>query len=201
MEITVQDIKKLRDRTNVGLMDCKKALKEADGDMDKAVDILRTKGIAKAEKKAEREASEGIIYSYIHPGAKLGVLLELSCETDFVARNDKFEELAKKIAMHIAATDPLALSEDDLDEEIIKKEKRIYQEQAEAAGKPEKIIDKIVDGRLNKFYEDNCLLKQPLVMNEDIKVEQLINDAVMSFGENIYINRYTRYKIGEQSAE
>jgi len=201
MEITVKDIKKLRDKTNVGLMDCKKALKEANGDMDEAVQILRKKGIAKAEKKAEREASEGLIYAYIHPGSKLGVLLELSCETDFVARNEKFEELAKKIAMHIAAADPLALQEEDLDSKLVENEKEIYKEQAEAAGKPEKIIDKIVEGRMNKFFEENCLLKQALVMNEDITIEQLINDAVLSFGENIYINRYTRYKIGEEIEE
>lgn len=201
MEITVKEIKKLRDRTSVGLMDCKKALKEAKGDMDEAVQILRKKGIAKAEKKAEREASEGIIYSYIHPGAKLGVLLELSCETDFVARNDKFSDLAKKIAMHIAATDPLALDKESLDPEIVEQEKEVYTEQAEKAGKPEKIISKIVEGRLNKFYEENCLLNQPLVMDEDTTIEQMINDAVMSFGENIFISRYTRYKIGELNEE
>ncbi len=196
MKITAKDVKKLRDKTNVGLMDCKKALKEADGNLEKAVEILRKKGYAKAEKKSEREVSEGIVYSYIHPGEKLGVLLELACETDFVARNEQFVELAKKIAMHIAATDPLAISKDGIDEKIVEKEKEIYKAQALEAGKPEKIVDKIVKGRINKFFKQNCLLNQPLVMDEDFTVEQIIKDAVMSFGENIKISRFSRYEIG-----
>ncbi len=196
MEITAKQVKELRDKTNVGLMECKKALSEAKGNIDEAVKILRKKGIAKAEKKASRDSSEGIIHTYIHPGSKLGVLLELSCETDFVARTDDFKEMANQIAMHIAATNPMAISEDDIDPKIIEEEKEIYKEQALAAGKPEKIVDKIVEGRLKKYYTENCLLDQPLVMDEDITIKELISNAVLKLGENITIKRFARYQIG-----
>ncbi|MBC8382980.1 MAG: translation elongation factor Ts [Candidatus Cloacimonetes bacterium] len=196
MEITAKQVKELRDKTNVGLMECKKALAESNGNIDEAVKILRKKGIAKAEKKASRDSSEGIIHAYIHPGAKLGVLLELSCETDFVARTDDFKEMANQIAMHIAATNPMALSEEDVDPKIIEDEKEIYKEQALAAGKPEKIVDKIVEGRLKKYYTENCLLDQPLVMDEDITIKELISNAVLKLGEKITIKRFARYQIG-----
>jgi len=196
MEITAKQVKELRDKTNVGLMECKKALAESNGNIDEAVKILRKKGIAKAEKKASRDSSEGIIYAYIHPGSKLGVLLELSCETDFVARTDDFKKMANQIAMHIAATNPMAISEDDIDPKIIEDEKEIYKEQALAAGKPEKIVDKIVEGRLKKYYTENCLLDQPLVMDEDITIKELISNAVLKLGENISIKRIVRYQIG-----
>lgn len=197
MKIQAKDVKELRDKTNVGLMDCKKALKETDGDISKAVELLRKKGVAKAEKKAQRDASEGIIYSYIHAGDKLGVLVELACETDFVARNEEFEELAKKIAMHIAATDPIGITHEDVDESVIEKEKEIYRAQGVNSGKPENIVEKIVEGRLKKFFKENCLLDQPLIMDEDLTVDQLIKDAINSFGENIKISRFARFEIGK----
>ncbi|MEA2104514.1 MAG: translation elongation factor Ts [Candidatus Cloacimonadota bacterium] len=196
MKITAKDVKELRDKTNVGLMDCKKALQETDGDIAKAVDLLRKRGIAKAEKKALRDAADGIIYSYIHAGAKLGVLLELSCETDFVARNEKFVEMAKKIAMHIAATDPIGITHTDVDPALIEKEKEIYRAQGLNSGKPDNIVEKIVEGRLKKFFKENCLLDQPLIMDEDITIDQLLKDAINTFGENIKINRFSRYEIG-----
>jgi elongation factor Ts len=197
MEITAKSVKKLRDTTNVGVMDCKKALQEANGNIDKAVKILRKKGIAKAAKKASREAKEGIIYSYIHPGSKLGTLLELNCETDFVARTEKFEELAKKIAMHIAAANPIAIAPENINQSIINEEKEIYKAQALASEKPEKIVDKIVQGRLHKYFSENCLLNQLLVMDEEKTVQQLLTEAIVEFGENISIGRFARFQIGK----
>ena len=195
MKITAKMVKELRDKTNAGLMDCKEALKEANGDTDKAVKILRENGVVKAAKKATREAKEGIIYSYIHPGSKIGVLLELNCETDFVAKNEKFQKLAKNISMHITATNPLAITTEDIDQKIIDEEKEIYKKQALKSGKPEKIIDKIVEGRLQKFFKENCLLKQPLIMNEEKTVEQILTEVVVEFGENISIGRFSRFQI------
>ena len=197
MEITAKMVKELRDKTKVGLMDCKKALSNAKGDINEAIKILRKKGIAKAAEKSTREAKEGIIYSYIHPGSKIGVLLELSCETDFVARNEKFIELAKKIAMHIAATNPLSISQEDIDQKVIEEEKEIYTAQALNSGKPEKIVDKIVEGRLKKFYKENCLLNQALVMDENITIQQLLTESIVEFGENISISRFARFQIGK----
>ncbi len=197
MEITAKLVKELRDKTGVGLMECKKALKDANGDIETAIKNLRTSGLAKAEKKAERESNEGIIHSYIHPGAKLGVLLKLACESDFVAKTDDFIDLANKIAMHIAATDPLAISEDDLDPKLVEKEKEIYKERALKAGKPEKIVDKIVEGQLKKYFTENCLLSQPFIMNEDMTIKELISDAVLKLGENINIKEFARFSIGK----
>lgn len=197
MEITAKMVKELRDKTKVGLMDCKKALNDANGDIDEAIKILRKKGIAKAAEKSTRKAKEGIIYSYIHPGSKIGVLLELSCETDFVARTEKFNELAKKIAMHIAATNPLSISQEGIDQKVIEEEKEIYTAQALNSGKPEKIIDRIVEGKLKKFYKENCLLNQALVMDEKITIQQLLTESVVEFGENISISRFARFRIGK----
>jgi len=196
MEISAKMVKELRDKTNVGFMDCKKALTEANGNIKEAVKILRKKGIAKAAEKSSREAKEGIIYSYIHPGSKIGVLLELNCETDFVARTDKFKELAKKIAMHIAATNPMAIAKEGIDQKTIDEEKEIYKAQALNSGKPEKIVDKIIEGRLKKFYNENCLLNQPLVMDENKTIQQLLTESIVEFGENISISKFARFQIG-----
>ncbi|MBC8312739.1 MAG: translation elongation factor Ts [Candidatus Cloacimonetes bacterium] len=195
MEITAKMVKELRDKTNVGLMDCKKALKEAKGDIDKAIKILRESGVVKAAKKASREAKEGIIYSYIHSGAKIGVLLELNCETDFVAKNEKFQKIAKNISMHIAATNPISITTEDVDKKIIDEEKEIYKKQAIKSGKPEKIIDKIVEGKLKKYFKENCLLKQSLIMDEEKTVEQFLTETIVEFGENITIGRFSRFQI------
>lgn len=191
-------IKELRARTGVGVLDCKKALTEAGGHVDKAVEILRKKGIAKAESKAGRQVKEGLIEAYIHPGAKLGVLLELDCETDFVARNQDFADLAHDIAMHIAATDPIAVSRDDVPAQVLEREREIYADQARTSGKPEKVIDKIVEGRMDKFYKENCLLEQPFVKDPELTVSQLVKQAIARIGENIVVNRFQRYKVGEE---
>ena len=197
MEISAKMVKELRDKTNVGLMDCKKALNEANGDIKEAIKILRKKGIAKAAEKSTRKAKEGLICSYIHPGSKIGVLLELSCETDFVARTEKFQELAKKIAMHIAATNPMGISPEDIEQKVIDEEREIYKAQALNSGKPEKIVDKIIEGRLKKFYTENCLLNQALVMDENITIQQLLTESITEFGENISISRFARFQIGK----
>lgn len=196
MEINAKQVKELRDRTNVGLMECKKALQEASGNIDEAIKILRKKGIAKATKKAEREAKEGVITAYIHPGNKIGVLVELNCETDFVARTEKFQDFAKKIAMHIAATNPIAISPEDVDSKIIEQEKEIYKEQALSQGKPEKVIEKIVEGKIQKYFEENCLLNQPFVMDEEKTIKDLLVDTITEFGENVSIRRFSRFQIG-----
>jgi elongation factor Ts len=196
MEINAKQVKELRDRTNVGLMECKKALQEASGNIDEAIKILRKKGIAKATKKAEREAKEGVITAYIHPGNKIGVLVELNCETDFVARTEKFQDFAKKIAMHIAATNPIAISPEDVDPKIIEQEKEIYKEQALAQGKPEKVIEKIVEGKIQKYFGENCLLNQPFVMDEEKTIKDLLVDTITEFGENVSIRRFSRFQIG-----
>lgn len=199
MAISAQQVKELRDKTGAGMMDCKRALEEANGDMEKAVDVLRKKGVAKAEKKSSRAANEGLITSYIHPGGRIGVLLEINCETDFVAKTDDFQNLANDIAMQIAAMSPLALSRDDVDETVIEKEKDIYKEQALQEGKPEHIVDKIINGRLEKFYSQVTLLEQPFVKDTDKSVSELITEAVAKLGENIAVSRFVRYELGENS--
>jgi elongation factor Ts len=196
-EITAAMVKQLRDKTGAGMMDCKKALQEAEGDFDKAVEILRKRGIAKAAKRADREANEGVVAAYIHPGSKLGVLVEVNCETDFVANTDDFKEFAKNIAMHIAASNPLAVKREDLDQEALDKEKEIYREQALAQGKPEHIVDKIVEGRLEKYYSEVCLLEQPYVKDPDKTVKDLLTEVIAKVGENITIKRFARFRIGE----
>lgn len=191
-------IRDLRSRTGAGVLDCKKALTEAEGDVPKAVDILRKKGIAKAESKAERTAQEGIIEAYIHPGSKLGVLLEMNCETDFVALNDDFKNLAHDIAMHIAATDPVAVSREEVPEEVVARERDIYTDQAKVSGKPEKVLEKIVEGRLDKYFKDSCLLEQPFVKDPEKTVKDVVKEAIARIGENIVVRRFSRFRVGEE---
>ena len=190
-------VKQLRDKTAAGMMDCKQALTECDGDMDKAIDFLRKKGLATAQKRAGRAMTEGTIQSYIHMGGKLGVLVEVNCETDFVAKNDDFVAFAKNLAMHIAASNPLGIQPDDIPEEHVNRERDIYRAQALEMGKPEKVIDKIVEGKLEKFFKDNCLLKQPYVRDPDITVADLLNDLIAKIGENISVKRFVRFQTGE----
>lgn len=196
MSITTKDIQELREKTGVGMMDCKKALEEANSNLDKAEELLRKQGAIKAAKKAERSANQGIITSYIHAGGKVGVLLELNCETDFVARNEQFQNLAHELCLHIAASSPLYVSSNDVPEDILNKEKEIYKEQVLAEGKPSNIVDKIVEGKLAKYYEETCLLNQLFVKDQDKTVEQVIQGAVLTIGENIKVARFTRYQIG-----
>ncbi len=197
MSIKAQVVKELRDKTGAGMMDCKKALVDSNGDLEQALEFLRKSGIAKAEKKVTREAKEGIVYSYIHHGGRMGVLVELNCETDFVAKTDGFKDLAHNLAMQIAATNPVAVSQNDVPEELIKKEKEIFSSQAVASGKPENIIEKIVEGRIKKYFQEICLLEQPFIKDPDKHVGDLITEAVATLGENITISRYTRYAVGE----
>ncbi len=196
-DITASMVKELRDKTGAGMMDCKKALQEAEGAFDKAVELLRKKGIAKAAKRAEREANEGVVTAYIHPGSKLGVLVEINCETDFVAKTEDFQNFAKNVAMHIAASNPLAIRREDLDSEFIRKEKEIFKEQALSSGKPEHIVDKIVEGRLEKYYSEVCLLEQPYVKDPDKTIKELLVETIAKIGENITIKRFARFRIGE----
>lgn len=195
--ISAAMVKQLREKTGAGMMDCKNALSEVDGDMEKAIEFLRKKGLATAQKRAGRALSEGIIQSYIHMTGKLGVLVEVNCETDFVAKNDDFKEFTKNLAMHIAATNPLGITPEDISQEIIEKEKEIYRAQALDMGKPENVIDKIVEGKLNKFYQESCLLNQPYVRDTDITIADLLNQMIAKIGENISIKRFVRYQIGE----
>ncbi len=196
-EITAQMVKELRAATGSGIMDCKKVLAEADGNMDKAIDLLRKKGLAKAAKRAGRSTSEGIIYSYIHTGAKLGVLLEVNCESDFVAKTEDFENFAKDIAMHIAAANPAGLVPEDVDQSVIEKEREIYRAQMLEEGKPENIIDKIVDGKVEKFYKEVCLLSQQYIKDPQKTVEDVLKETIGKIGENIQIKRFARFQIGE----
>lgn len=190
-------VKELREKTGSGIMDCKEALTECDGDLEKAVDFLRKKGLATASKRAGRAMTEGIVQSYIHMGGKLGVMVEINCETDFVAKNEDFIEFAKNIAMHIAATNPLGINPEDIPDDLISKEKEIYLAQAKESGKPDNIIEKIIEGKLNKFIKDNCLLNQPYVRNPDIVITDLLNELIAKIGENIVIKRFVRFQIGE----
>ena len=196
-EISAAMVKQLREKTGAGMMDCKKALSECDGDMDNAVDFLRKKGLATAQKRAGRAMTEGTIQSYIHMGGKLGVLVEVNCETDFVARNEDFTAFTKNIAMHIAASNPLGIQVEDVSEDIIEKEKEIYRAQALEMGKPEKVVEKIVEGKIDKFFKDNCLLNQAYVRDPDMTISDLLNDLIAKIGENITIKRFVRYQIGE----
>ena len=191
-------VKELRELSGAGMMDCKRALEEADGNLEKAMEVLRKTGIAKAQKKAGRSASDGLIFPYIHPGSKLGVLLEINCETDFVAKTDEFQSLAKDIAMHIAASSPISVSAEDVSDTIIKKEKEIYSEQARNSGKPENIIEKMIQGRVDKFYKENVLMEQQFVKDPDKTVKDLITDSVAKLGENIVIKRFSRFQLGEK---
>ena len=199
MAISAKTVQELRAKTNVGMMDCKRALEEAGGDMEKAVELLRKRGIAKAEDRMGRAAKEGVISSYIHAGSRLGVMLEVNSETDFVARTDQFQEFAKDVAMHIAASAPLAVSRDDLGENVLERERQIYREQALAEGKPENVVDRIVDGRIDKYYQEVCLLEQPFVKDPDKTVKDLMMDLVAQCGENVTIRRFVRFVLGEES--
>jgi len=190
-------VKQLREKTGAGMMDCKQALTECQGDIDKAVDFLRKKGLATAQKRAGRAMTEGTVQSYIHMGGKLGVLVEVNCETDFVAKNEDFIEFAKNIAMHIAASSPLGIRPEDIPEEIVNREKEIYKAQTLELGKTENVVAKIVEGKLNKFYKENCLLNQPYVRDPDMTVEDLLNELIAKIGENITIRRYVRFQTGE----
>lgn len=195
-EITVDMIKELRARTGAGMMDCKRALEETGGDMDKAVDVLRKKGLAQAAKKASRAAEEGLVVSYIHHNNRVGVLLELKCETDFVARTDEFQELARNIAMHIAMANPQYVSRDQIPQEVIEHEMSIEREKAKAEGRPEAVLDKIVQGRMAKFYESVCLLDQPFIKDDSKKIADLINETIARLGENIVRGRFARFELG-----
>ncbi len=196
-QITAAMVKELREKTGVGMMDCKKALSEADGDMDKAADILRKKGIAKAAKRAEREVREGIVEAYIHPGSKLGVLVEINCETDFVANTDDFKNFARNVAMHIAASSPLAVRREELDQSLLEKEMEVYKEQARNQGKPDHILDKIVQGRVEKYYSEVCLMEQPYVKDPDKSINDLLTETIAKIGENITVKQFARFRIGE----
>lgn len=197
MEITTDLVKEIRAKTGAGILDCKKVLVETEGDLEKAVKILRERGMAKAEKKTSRTAKEGLIYSYIHPPGKIGVMVEMSCETDFVARNDEFKTLCKDVAMHIAAAAPRYVSREEIPEETIREEREIYANQARNEGKPDKIIDKIVEGKIGKFYKDICCLEQPFVKDPDIAVGDLIKQMIAKIGENIVLRRFARFMVGE----
>lgn len=197
MTITAQTVKELREKTGAGMMDCKKALVDSNGDMEKAVEFLRKSGIAKAEKKSSRVAKEGIVYSYIHHGGRLGVLVEVNCETDFVAKTDGFKELAHNIAMQIAATNPVAVNQENVPSEMIEKEKEIFAAQAKESGKPDNIIEKIVEGRVQKYYQEVCLVEQPFIKDPEKRVGDLITEAVATLGENISVGRYMRFAVGE----
>lgn len=193
-------IKELRERTGVGMMDCKKALEESNGDVDKAIEYLRKMGIAKAQKRAGRIASEGLINAYIHGGGKLGVLVEVNCETDFVAKTEEFKKFVKEISMQIAATNPICIDKEDLPKDIIEKEREIYHQQALRSGKPEKVISNIVEGRLKKFYQQACLLEQPYIRDSKLKIRDLLNEIITKTGENIVIRRFVRFELGEKTS-
>jgi elongation factor Ts len=196
MEITAKMVKELREATNAGMMDCKKALKETDGDMDKAGDYLRKKGIASAAKKEGRATSQGLVGSYIHMGGKVGVLVEIACETDFVARTDDFQEFVKNVAMHIAAASPVAVTREEVDPSLIEKEKEIYRGQMEEQGKPAEMIDKIVEGKVDKYYSEIVLLEQKYVKDPDVTVADYLKSIIGSLGENMQIKRFSRFQIG-----
>ena len=200
MGIDAKLVKTLREKTGAGMMDCKNALVDSNGDLDKAVDYLRKSGVAKAEKKGTRDTREGLVYSYIHAGGRLGVLLELNCETDFVAKTDGFTELAHNLAMQIAATNPLSLDRESIDDEIIAREKEIFTDQAKSEGKPDNIIEKMVEGRLSKFFQESCLLDQTYIKDPDKKVSDLLTETIATLGENISINRFIRFAVGENPA-
>lgn len=197
MEITAEMVKELRNRTGIGVMECKEALQEANGDIEKAIEILRKKGHARAQEKAAKEAADGIIGSYVHATNRIGVLIEVNCETDFVARNEEFKELVKNLAMQVAASNPQYISPEDIPAEVIEREKEIIKAQLQDAKKPAEIIEKIVQGKLAKFYEEVCLLDQPYIKDDKIKVRDLVNSHISKFGENIKIRRFVRFEIGK----
>ena len=200
MNISAGSVKILRQRTGAGIMDCKEALKESNGDMDSAVDILRKRGIAKAEKRVGRTANQGVVLSYIHPGNRIGVLVEINCETDFVAKTEGFHRLVKDVAMQIAATNPIAIIRDEVDSTIIEREKETYLAQARLLEKPDDVVRRIVEGRLDKFFQENCLLEQPFIKDNDKTVQDILSEVITTLGENITISRFSRYEVGENSS-
>ncbi|MEJ2049871.1 MAG: translation elongation factor Ts [Calditrichota bacterium] len=197
MEISAKTVKELREKTGAGMMDCKNALKESGGDMEKAVEILRKKGIAKAEKKASREVKDGLIHAYIHPGDKLGVLVEVNCETDFVAKTDEFKDFVHNLAMHIAASNPISIDRETVPKDIVDREMRIYKEQAAESGKPENILEKIATGKMEKFYAENVLMEQAYIRDPEKSIKDYQTEVVAKIGENISIRRFVRYQIGD----
>ncbi len=196
-QISAKAVKELREKTGAGMMDCKNALKEAEGDLDKAVDILRTKGIAKAAKKASREASEGIVATYIHHDKKLGAMVEINCETDFVARNEDFINFTNEVAMQVAVSDPIAVGREDVPQKIADKEMEIYKAEARESGRPENILEKIATGKMDKFFKENVLLEQEYFKDGDKNINNLLTDVISKIGENVVIKRFSRFKIGE----
>lgn len=196
-EITAAMVKELRDKTGSGMMDCKRALAENAGDIEKSLDYLRKKGLAKAQKRAGRATSEGVVFSYIHQGSKLGVMVEINCESDFVAKTDDFLEFAKNVAMHIAATNPGGLNPEDIPEEIVAREREIYRSQALEQGKPENIVDKIVEGQVQRFFKESCLMSQPYIRDPKKTIAEITTEAIAKIGENIQIKRFVRFQIGE----
>ncbi len=197
MEITAAMVKELRERTGAGMMDCKKALAESDGDAEKAIDYLRIKGMSKAAKKSGRATTEGLIVSYIHPGNRIGVLIEVGCETDFVARTDEFQAFTRNVAMQVAAAAPVAVNREDIQSELVEKERVVFRTQALEEGKPEAVVEKIVDGRIEKFYAENALLDQVYIKDGDKKVSDLLNETIATLGENIKIARFSRFQLGQ----
>jgi len=200
LTIDANTVKRLRDKTGAGMMDCKNALKESNGDLDGAIDYLRKSGAAKAEKKGSRATKEGLVYSYIHAGGRLGVMIEVNCETDFVAKTDGFIELCHNLAMQIAATNPISLDKDSVPDVVIAKEKEIYTEQAKSSGKPDNIIEKMVEGRLSKFFQENCLMEQAYIKDSDKKISDLLTETIATLGENITISKFTRFAVGESDS-
>lgn len=201
MAIDANIVKKLRDKTGAGMMDCKNALTESNGDLDGAIDFLRKSGVAKAQKKGSRETREGLVYSYIHAGGRLGVMIEVNCETDFVAKTDGFVELAHNLAMQVAATNPIALDKDSVSDEIVSKEMEIYTEQAKSSGKPDNIVEKMVEGRLSKFFQENCLMEQTYIKDPDKRINDLMTETIATLGENITISRFIRFAVGELDSD
>jgi elongation factor Ts len=197
MQIPAHLVKELRERTSAGFADCRAALVESSGDIEKAIDILRKKGQAAAAKKAQRQASEGLVGHYIHAGGKIGVIVEVNCESDFVARTEAFHQLCHDIAMHIAAVDPKYLRREDVTPEMLDKEREIYREQARATGKPDAVIERIVNGKMEKFYEENCLNEQHYIKDESVTIGEMINQAIAKLGENVAVRRFVRFKVGE----
>lgn len=198
MNITSEMVKALREKTQAGMMDCKEALKASDGDMDKAVEYLRKKGLATAQKRAGRTTSQGQVGSYIHAGGKIGVLVEVNCETDFVARTEQFSELVHNLAMHIAAANPVCIRREEFPPELLQKEREIYLAQARETGKPEKVLEKIVEGKLEKYFKETCLMEQAYVKNPDITIADLLNETIAQIGESITIRRFVRFQLGEE---
>jgi len=199
VKITSQMVKELRDKTNAGMMDCKKALGETGGDMEKAIDLLRQKGLAVAQKRAGRSTSEGVVQAYIHAGGKLGVMVEVNCETDFVAKTDDFQNFARDVAMHVAAMSPLAVKREDIPEDVVSRESEIYKKQAMDSGKPENIAEKMVTGKLDKFFAEVSLMEQKYVKNPDLSIQDLLNDLIAKMGENITVKRFVRFQVGTDS--